>query len=455
MRKSYEMDMCNGPLFSRILMFAMPLVLSGILQLLFNAADIIVVGRFSGSTALAAVGATSSLINLLVNLFLGLSIGANVLVARYRGARADEDTEETVHTAVAIAGAGGIIMIFVGLLFARPLLLLTGTPVDVIDQAVLYMRIYFLGMPAFMGFNFGAAILRAVGDTQRPLYFLLIAGVVNVIFNLIFVIVFDMGVAGVAIATVISEIISAGLTLLCLTKTPGSCHLEWSRVRFHKDKVIEMMRIGLPAGFQGIIFNISNVLIQSSVNSFGSLVVAGNTAASNIEGFVYNSMNAVYQTSLSFTSQNYGAKKYERIDRILLGCLVLVTFIGIFMGTGAYLIGDHLLGIYTSDPQVIAFGMKRLSIVSATYFLCGLMDVMVGSLRGLGYSIMPMLVSLTGACLFRVIWIFTIFRANPTQVTLYLSYPISWILTFSTHVICYLIVRRKLPKHNVEESAEE
>ena len=435
--------MCHGPLFSKIIMFAIPLIISGVLQLLFNAADIVVVGRFTGSHALAAVGSTSSLINLLVNLFIGVSVGANVLLGKFCGAQDYKNASETVHTAIYIAIWGGVIMIFAGLILARPLLELMGTPMDVIDLSVLYMRIYFIGMPAFMIYNFGAAILRAVGDTKRPLYFLTVAGVVNVLFNLLFVIVFKMGVAGVALATIISETISAGLIILSLMQSDGILRLHLKEMKFHKDKVVGMLKIGLPAGLQGMIFNISNILIQSSVNSFGSVVMAGNTAASNIEGFVYTSMNAIYQTSLSFTSQNMGAKQYHRIDKILLQCLGVVTAVGLVLGVGAFLCGHTLLGIYSSSEDVITHGISRLSVVSASYFLCGIMDVMVGSLRGMGYSIMPMLVSLTGACLFRVIWIFTIFQMEHTLFSLYISYPISWILTFSAHVICYLVVRRK------------
>ncbi len=443
MKKSYEMDMCSGPLLSKILVFAVPLMLSGVLQLLFNAADIIVVGRFTGSEALAAVGSTSALINLIINLFIGVSVGANVVAARNYGARDAEGVSQTVHTAILAALTGGVILIFAGIFLARPMLEWMGTPEDVIDLAVLYMRIYFVGMPAFMVYNFGAAILRAIGDTKRPLYFLTLSGVVNVAFNLVFVIVFHMGVAGVALATIISQAISAVLILMCLIKTEGPCHLDLKQLKFHTKPFSDMLRIGLPAGLQGAIFSISNVLIQSSVNSFGSLVMAGNTAAGNIEGFVYTAMNAVYQTSLSFTSQNMGARQYKRVDKVLIQCLMVVAVVGLVLGNGAYIFGDKLLGIYSSDPQVIEYGLLRMSLVSATYFLCGLMDVLVGSIRGLGYSIMPMLVSLTGACLFRVIWIFTIFQAERTLFCLYVSYPISWILTAGIHLICYLCVRKK------------
>ena len=443
MKKSYEIDMTSGPLLGKILLFSIPLMLSGILQLLFNAADIIVVGRFSGSEALAAVGSTSSLINLLVNLFIGISIGGNVLMARYIGAQDYKNARETLHTAVCISLYGGILMIFVGVLLARPLLEMMGTPADVINLSVLYMRIYFIGMPAFILYDFGAAMLRAVGDTKRPLYFLTIAGCVNVIFNLFFVIVLHMGVAGVALATIIAQGISAVLIILCLVRSEGVLQLSRSEIKLHKDKVKQMLRIGLPAGLQGIIFSISNVLIQSSINSFGSLVMAGNTAASNIEGFVYTSMNAIYQTSLSFTSQNMGARQYKRVDRILFECVGIVSVVGLVLGLGAFLLGHPLLSIYTSSEEVISYGIARLGVVSASYFLCGIMDTLVGSLRGIGYSLMPMFVSLTGACLFRIIWIYTVFQVFHTQFSLYISYPISWILTLLAHLICYVIVRKK------------
>lgn len=446
MSSKYTMDMCNGPLLKKIILFAIPLMLSGVLQLLFNAADVIVVGRFTGNEALAAVGSTSSLINLLINLFVGVSVGANVLLGKHIGARDEENASKTVHTAVTFALVVGIAMIFVGFFLSRPLLELMGTPEDVINLSVLYMRIYFVGMPAFMFYNFGAALLRAVGDTKRPLYFLTLAGIINVIFNLIFVIVFHMGVAGVALATIISEGISAFLVFLCLKGADGVLHLDHRSLSFHKDIAVQMMKIGLPAGLQGCIFSVSNVLIQSSVNSFGSIAMAGNTASANLEGFVYNAMNSLYQTSLSFTSQNMGAKKYKRVDKILIECLVIVMIVGIVMGGGAYLIGTSLLSIYSSDPQVISYGLLRMSLICVPYFLCGMMDVFVGSLRGMGYSVMPMLVSLTGACLFRIVWIFTIFATNRSLFVLYFSYPVSWALTATAHLICYMIVRKKVFK---------
>ena len=448
MKKSYEIDMCDGPLLSKILLFSVPLMMSGILQLLFNAADIIVVGRFAGSSALAAVGSTSSLINLLINVFVGLSVGVNVLVAKYYGGQREKDMSETVHTAVLTSLLSGLFLVILGGIAARPLLHLMGTPDDVLDQAVLYMRIYFLGMPVLMVYNFGAAILRAIGDTRRPLYFLFMAGVVNVALNLYFVIGLGMGVDGVGWATVISEHVSALLVLKSLMEAPGALKLNLKELRIHPKKLKRIVKIGLPAGMQGAIFSISNVLIQSSVNSFGSIAMAGNTASANIEGFVYTAMNAVYQTNLSFTSQNLGGRKYSRINRIMYICLAVVTVVGITLGITAVLAGDLLLGIYSSDAQVLRYGMLRLEIICGTYFLCGIMDCMVGSLRGLGYSVIPMFVSLTGACGFRVLWVFTVFAAYRSLDVLYLSYPVSWAITAIAHMITFRKIRRKIPRQD-------
>lgn len=442
--KSYEIDMCHGPLLGKILMFSIPLMLSGILQLLFNAADIVVVGRFAGSQSLAAVGSTSSLINLLINVFIGLSVGANVLIARYYGAGQEKEVSDTVHMAVLLSIISGIFLCVVGVVLARPLLELMGTPSDVLNKSVLYMRIYFLGMPVLLLYNFGSSILRAIGDTKRPLYYLLAAGVVNVVLNLFFVIVLEMDVAGVALATVLSQCISAACIIRCLMKSSGCFRLYPKLLRIHKDKLLRIVRIGLPAGMQGAIFSVSNVLIQSSVNSFGSIAMAGNTAASNVEGFVYTAMNAMHQTAVSFTSQNLGGRQYDRIKKVLIECLAIVTGIGLVMGNAVYLLGEPILGIYSSDPEVIRYGILRLSVICTTYFLCGTMDTIVGAIRGLGYSVMPMIVSLLGACGLRVLWIFTVFQWNHSLFTLYISYPISWGITFSVHVICYLIVGKKI-----------
>ena len=334
----------------------------------------------------------------------------------------------------------------IGLVLAKPLLSLMGTPEDVLDLAAVYMRIFFCGMPLNMLYNFGSAILRSTGDTKRPLYFLMIAGAINVVLNLFFVIVLHMSVAGVALATIISQAVSALLITGCLLRDEGICHLDLKKLKIYPDKLKEMVRIGLPAGLQGCVFSISNVLIQSSVNSFGSIAMAGNTSAANIEGFIYVSMNAMYQTALSFAGQNMGAKEYGRLKKITFLSMATVAVIGFTVGMAAYFFGKELLGIYSSDPEVIRYGLIRVGIIFPTYFLCGMMDVMVGNLRGLGYSFLPMCISLTGACGLRVLWIFTIFRAHHSLEWLYYSYPISWALTASMHIICYIIVRRKLDK---------
>lgn len=445
-KNKYEMDMCNGPLLGKIILFSIPVILSGILQLLFNAADIVVVGRFAGNEALAAVGSTSSLINLMTNLFIGLSVGANVLVARYYGAGQKKELSEMVHTAVLTSVVSGIALIFVGVLVAEPALKLMDTPTDCIDQAVLYIRIYFVGMPVSMLYNFGSAILRAVGDTKRPLYFLSVAGVINVILNLFFVIVLHMGVAGVAMATVISQAVSALLVIRCLMKTNSDYKLELCKLCIVKDKLIKMAQIGLPAGLQGSLFSVSNVLIQSSVNSFGSIAMAGNAAAGNVEGFVYTAMNSMSQTAISFAGQNFGAGKFKRIGKVTFQCLVIVMLIGLIMGNTVFFFAENLLGLYSKDAQVIEYGILRLSVICTTYCLCGMMDVMVGVMRGMGHSVLPMLVSLTGACLFRVVWIYTIFKAYNSLFSLYVSYPISWLLTFLAHTLCFSYLYRRLNK---------
>jgi len=450
--RKYELDMCNGPLFSMIVLFSIPLILTGFLQLLYNAVNIVVVGRFVGSNALAAVGSTTALINLIINLFIGLSMGASVVMAKYCGAGQQNDANETVHTAIAISTISGIVLTVFGVLIAKPLLQATGTPGDVLPHAVLYMKIYFLGMPASMIFNFSSAILRAVGDTRRPLYFLSISGVVNVALNLLFVIVFHMDIAGVAAATVISQYISAVLMLLCLSCSDGCIRLRWRKIRFYKDKLFAIIKIGLPAGMQGIIFSISNVMIQSSVNSFGSVVIAGNTAAMNIENFVYISMNALYQTALSFTGQNIGAKKYNRIGRILGACLISVITLGVTLGGLCCLFARNLLSIYTVDTDVIAIGIIRLTYICAPYFICGVMDVLVGSLRGMGYSVLPMLASIIGVCGIRITWIYTLFAVNHTLQTLYVSYPVSWVITSCVHLICFVFIRRKFTLKAIKQT---
>lgn len=446
--KKYEMDMCSGSILKKMLLFSLPLMCSSILQLLFNAADIIVVGNFAGDNSLAAVGANTALINLMVNFFMGFSVGANVLVAGYYGAKREEDLSKTIHTAIMLSIYSGIILTAVGVLFARQLIIMMQTPEEVVELASVYLRIYFCGMTATMLYNFGSAILRAIGDTKRPLYYLMFSGIINVVLNLIFVIPLKMDVAGVALATVISQCISAFLVIRCMIKEKGSIHLDIKKLGIDRDKFLRILQIGLPASFQGIVFSLSNVVIQSSVNSFGKIAVAGNSAAANIEGFVYVAMNAFHQSAISFTSQNIGAAKYERVNRILYtaeGCVIVV---GLLLGNLASLLGRPLLGLYTSSAEVISSGLKRLNVICSTYALCGMMDVIVGSLRGMGYSVVPMIVSLIGACGLRLVWIFTGFQMEPfhSLTGLYITYPVSWFITFTAHSVCFIVIRKKLNK---------
>ena len=438
--------MTEGPVLTRILMFSIPLMFSSVLQILFNAADIVVVGKFVGDTALAAVGSNSALINLVTNLFIGLSIGANVIVARYFGGKQDENTSIAVHTSIALGFISGIILTLIGIIGAPFFLRIMLTPEDVLPQAVLYLRILFAGITSMMLYNFGSAVLRAVGDTKRPLYFLLLAGIINVILNLFFVIVLKMSVAGVALATILSQALSCVLVLWCLTKEDSAIKLNFRKIRINKIKFIQILKIGLPAGFQGVVFALSNTVIQSSVNSFGSVVMAGSAAAQNIEGIVYFAMNSFYQASITFTSQCYGAKKFARINRVLAMSLLCVVAAGLICGHGLLFSGYRILGIFSSNSQVIVAGMNRLSVILSTYFLCGIMDVLVGALRGIGYSVLPMVVSLVGSCLLRLLWLATVFQMERfhTTTTVYLSYPISWAITLSVHAVCFAVLRRKL-----------
>lgn len=438
----YEIDMCNGTIMDKLVSFSLPLMLSGILQLMFNAVDIIVVGQFTGSEALAAVGSTTALIAVFTNLFIGISLGANVLAARFYASGKNKEMSETVHTSIALAFVSGMIMAVVGLLFSRLALEIMGTPDNVIDQSTLYMRIYFLGMPFFMLYNYGAAILRAVGDTKRPLMFLVVAGVTNAVLNMILVIVFHLGVAGVAIATIISQLISCILVLRCLYMTDSSYQLRFSRLCMKKFYLVQIFQVGIPAGVQSTVINISNALLQSSVNSFGSTAMAGYTAANNILGFLYASVNAVTQACMSFTSQNYGVGKYKRMDRVLLDCGILSFVIALVLGCGSYMCGGEILKVYTEDPEVIRCGVEILSITTVPYFLCGIMDLFPGALRGMGHSGVPMILSIIGTVGTRIVWIFWIFPQHRSLYTLFISYPASWFITIVLQVVCFVFVRR-------------
>ena len=444
MRHTPDVDMCNGPLVGNLLRFSIPLMASGILQLLFNAADIIVLGQFASSSAMAAVGATSSLNSLMVNLFLGLSIGCSVVMAHSYGAQDWRRVHDTVHTAVLLALICGAALVVAGIPLLPILLRWMDTPADLLNQSILYMRIVFVGMPAMMLYDFGAGILRATGDTRRPLFFLTAAGITNASLNVIFVLVFQMDVAGVALATSISQYLSAFLILRCLSEPGTHYQLHPREMRICKPVLVQIIRVGLPAGIQSAVFSISNVLIQSSINTFGTLAVAGSTASSNIENFVYTAMNSVYQAALNFTSQNIGAGKKERIPLILRDCLMIVTVIGLVLGGLAVLFGRQLLSIYSSDPEILPYGLERIRVICLTYFLCGLMDVTCGVVRGMGAAVTPTIVSLTGACVLRIIWIYTIFVAFHSLFVLYLSYPVTWVVTFAVHMICFSIFFRRL-----------
>ena len=438
----YEIDMCNGTLMDKLISFSLPLMLSGILQLLFNAVDIIVVGRFTGRQALAAVGSTTALINIFTNLFIGISLGANVLAARFYASGKEKEMSETVHTSITLALISGLVMALAGVLLARFALNLMGTPNDVIDQSVLYMRIYFLGMPFFMLYNYGAAILRAVGDTKRPLFFLVISGMTNAVLNLVLVIVFHMGVAGVAIGTIVSQLISSILVLRCLYTSNTSYRLYFSKLGIKTQYLKQIFQVGIPAGIQSTVINLSNALLQSSVNSFGSVAMAGYTAANNIFGFLYMSVNAVTQSCMSFTSQNYGVKKLKRMDRVLLDCMILSVGVTLTLGCGAYFFGPELLKIYTRDADVIRCGVEVLAFTTVPYFCCGIMDLLPGALRGMGYSGVPMILSIIGTVGTRIVWIFGLFPAHRSLSFLFISYPVSWILTILMQAVCFCFVRK-------------
>ena len=449
-KRKYEIDMTTGNLFFKILLFSLPLAAMGVLQLLYNAADLIVVSNFSeDSEALGAVGSTSTLINLVVNLFMGLSVGTNVLCAHLYGAKDYKRMSDVVHTSIMISFISGLVLGVFGFFLAGPLLHLMHNDLEL---SKIYLKIYFIGMPFNMLFNFAAAILRAVGDTKRPLYYLTISGIINVLLNLLFVIVFKMSVAGVALATIISQFISCVLTMITLYRTKECYQFRFKKLKINVYDLKQIAKVGLPAGIQSSIFSLSNVIIQSSVNLYGVVGMNGNTAAQSVEGFVYTSMNSVYHAALAFTGQNYGAKNTKNIKKVTLYSLIIVTGIAFILGGTLFLFGRSVLSIYTKIPEEIEIGYIRLHYLCLPYFLCGIMDVMVGVLRGLGFSTLPMLVTIIGVCGFRIVWIYTVFYSladfnNPTTLNyLYISYPISWIITFLVHLLCYFTAGRKVLK---------
>ncbi len=451
-RKSRKIDMINGGIFGKLIIFALPIVATGVLQLLYNAADMIIVGKFDGKEALAAVGSTASLINLLVNLFVGLSVGASVVVAQEYGAHNEKMVSRTVHTSMAVSVIAGVMLGLIGVLAAEPLLVLMGAPEDVLGKSVLYLRIYFLGMPASMVYNYGASIMRGAGDTRRPLVFLSLSGLVNLVLNYILVRFVAMGVAGVAVATVASQVVSAALVVSSLMHSDDCIRLVLKKLGIKKDILLRILKVGIPAGLQGAVFSLSNVLIQSSINSFGSTAMAGASASNSIEGIVYTCMNSFAQAALTFTGQNYGAGKNRRILRVL-GCSVAQVFIvGLTVGWTVILAGRVLLSLFNSDPEVIEAGMERIVIMSSMHFLCGIMDVLAGVMRGMGHSVVPMIVSLTGACGLRIVWIMTVFASYRSLPVLYASYPVSWFITAIVHLICFVIFYRRLIKTRGYES---
>lgn len=441
--RTKQQGMLSGPLLPAIVQYTIPIILTSLLQLLFNAADLVVVGRFCGSISVAAIGATGALTNLMVNFFMGLSVGAGVMVAHGIGSREEEAVHRTVHTALPTALVGGVVLTVLGIAFAETFLGWMGTPENVLPLSALYMRIYFAGITFAMVYNFCASILRAVGDTKSPLIFLSAAGVINVVLNMVFVICFHMNVAGVALATTISQGVSAVAVLIVLMRRTDACRFIPAKMRFYKAQLLKIVRIGLPAGVQGSLFSISNVLIQSSINSFGDVVMSGNAAAGNIEGFVYVSMNAFHQTAVNFIGQNTGAQQYDRVKKTLLICLGCVSVVGAVLGAAACGFGQQLLSIYITDsPEAISYGLIRMLYLALPYFLCGLMDVTTGALRGLGASFAPMLISILGVCGMRVGWIYTVFQLPQfhTPQGLYISYPVSWVITFAAQMLAFWIV---------------
>ncbi len=446
--KGYTMDLTEGSIIRKLLMFSLPLMASNVLQLFFNAADIMVVGQFAGDNSLAAVGSTSSVIHLLTNIFMGLSVGVNVLVARFFAAKQEDELRKTVHTAITVSLFCGVLMVIIGEVAAKQILIWMGSPSEVLGLATLYLRVYFLGMPATILYNFGAAILRAIGDTKRPLYFLSISGLMNLVLNCVFVIVFHMDVAGVALATILSQALSALLVLKCLGEEEGAIHLTRSGLGIDKGILMQIIKIGLPAGIQSSLFSLSNVVIQSSINSFGPVAIAGNTAANSLEGFLNVMVNAFSQGCVSFVSQNVGARKYERINKIVIRIQICVFVTAVVLGNVVYMFGAPLLGLYTDSPEVVASGMKRLMYAVRFYFFYGMMDSMVSALRGLSRAVVPMCVALLGVCGFRLLWIATVFsqEAFHSLETIYFAYPLSWGLTFAAHTVCFLVIRNQFKK---------
>lgn len=444
--RNKRVTILSGNLFTNILLYSLPIIASGMLQLLFNVVGLMFAGRFSGDSAVAAIGATSQIINLLVNFIIGLSVGASVTLSKYFGAKDHENIHRTVHTAMLVSIVGGIVLMVLGIVFSKQILLAMDTPAEIVSLSDRYIKMIYIGLPALMIYNFGAGLICATGDSKRPLYFLSLAGVLNIVLNYIFVALLPCGVMGVGLATILSQYLSAVLVVSYLRKADGALRFDYQQMKLYPNILRMMMMVGLPAGFQSVIFSISNLVIQSSINSFGMLVVAGNTAANSIENFVYRAMNAIYQAMMTFYGQNLGAKHYDRLHQILLNCIVIVFFIGLVLGQGAYLFGDQLLRMFTSDPDIISYGLIRLSLIGSLYFLYGILEVFIGGLRVLGYSIISTLIAFFGVCVLRIAWIYTIFKEHPTLQNLFLSFPVSWTITCIVIIACYIIVSHSVLK---------
>lgn len=445
----YEMDMCEGPLIPKMLKYTIPLILSNVLILCYNAVDTIVIGRFVGSGAMAAVGTTSCPIGLMANLFMGMTVGANVLIARYCGAKNDGEIQETLHTSVTFGIICGVMLAVLGMFVSKPVLRLMGTPDNVIDMATLYMQIYFLGMPAFFFGGYGGASIRAVGDTKRPLIYSAISGMVNVVLNLIFVIGLHWDVAGVAWATVIAQYITALMLFFRLRHIGGSCHLSLSKLHISRDKLKQIICIGIPVGIQSCLFSISNVIIQSAINSFGSFAMAGSGAAVNLENFANVVMTSFSSAALSFTSQNLGGRRYDRIPQILTNSLILSITGGLIFGMTIFGFGEKFLTMYTTDAEVIAFGIRRMKWVCAPCFISAIMNIFSSMLRGLGYGTLPMVV-LFGTCGLRILWLYTVFAWYPTWEVLFMGYPISWAITGVVLMISYAVIWKKIKRNYIK-----
>ena len=446
MASKYSLDMTKGPFLKKILRFSLPLVFTGLLQMIYNTADVIVVGRFAGGTALAAVGATGSLVHLILNIFLGLSMGSGVMTAKYIGAKDEDSVKRCVHSAMLLGILSGVFVAIFGFLFSEQLLVLMDSPEDVLPLSTLYLKIFFLGAPAGMVFNFGASIVRATGDTKKPLIILSLSGILNIVLNLILVIYFHMSVAGVAIATITAQYVSATVITVVLLNMKNACKLDLKKLRLHKEEVKRILYVGIPAGIQNSLFSVSNVIIQTTVNSFGSVAMAGIAAGSNVDTLIYTCTNAVSQTTMTFSSQNLGAKKYENFNKIYFRCILLTIAIAGSMGALGVIFKDFFVGIFSTDPAVIAIGAERLTLILPFYFFCSLMDVGAGQLRGMGKSFLPMIISLLGGCGIRLLWVFAFFPKNPTLIYLYYAYPISWSITAAVLIACYFIVRSQILK---------